>query len=70
MIIDGTPKTSIGNGFQIHANFGITTNETPNILHTKEQDPIALVLRLVGYISSVIKYTKQKVEVAAPPANM
>ena len=39
--IDGIPKTSIGRGFQTHANFEINGAEIPNTLEMVEQDPIA-----------------------------
>ena len=55
MIIAGTPSTNIGRGFHIHDNFDINAAETPNILETKEQAPMALVLRFVGYSSPVIR---------------
>ena len=39
--IEGIPKTSIGRGFQIHANFEINGAEIPKTLEMVEQDPIA-----------------------------
>ena len=39
--IEGIPRTSIGRGFQTHANLDINGAEIPNILEMVEQDPIA-----------------------------
>ena len=53
--MEGIPNTSIGKGFQTQANFEIKGAEIPNTLDIVEHDPIAWLLKLVGYSSPVIK---------------
>ena len=55
MHIAGTPRTNIGRGFQAQASFDIKGAEIPNILDMVEQDPIAWLLKFVGYNSPVMR---------------
>ncbi len=43
----GTPNTTIGSGFQTTAKFATKGHTSPNSLATKEQVPMACVLRLL-----------------------
>ena len=52
--IDGIPRINIGRGFEMQASFGINGTQIPSILEMVEHDPIAWVLRFVGYSSDVI----------------
>ena len=55
IIIEGTPKTNIGNGFQTQDSLDINAADIPNILDIVEHVPMAWVLKFVGYNSPVIK---------------